>query len=233
MISHKRKCLFIHIPKCAGQSIEDVFIRDCGLTWNSREPLLLRKNDNPLVGPPWLAHLTYAEYVKYGYISKELAESYRRFTIVRNPYSRLQSIYSYRGYEAAMPFEYFVDNVVPKESQKGSRYHYFFRPQVDYIKNEEGKIEAVDMFRLEEIDRVIPYLQDMGLNVDNVPHVNKAIYKGVLRNVMRRVKIISEGYCYPSPYFKSNVKWSERAVKIVNSIYSEDFSKLGYSLKSS
>jgi hypothetical protein len=60
MISHKRKCVFVHIPKCAGQSIESVFVNDAGLTWEDRAPLLLRPNANNRVGLPFLAHLTYS-----------------------------------------------------------------------------------------------------------------------------------------------------------------------------
>jgi hypothetical protein len=46
MISYKRKCVFVHIPKCAGQSIESVFDNDAGLTWENRAPFLLRPNAN-------------------------------------------------------------------------------------------------------------------------------------------------------------------------------------------
>ena len=46
MISHKHKTIFVHIPKTGGQSVESVFIEDEGLTWDTRAPLLLRRNDD-------------------------------------------------------------------------------------------------------------------------------------------------------------------------------------------
>ena len=36
MISDKYKCIFVHIPKVAGQSIEHVFLDLHGLTWETR-----------------------------------------------------------------------------------------------------------------------------------------------------------------------------------------------------
>jgi hypothetical protein len=66
MISHDHKLVFIHIPKCAGRSVSTIF--------NQR-----------------FDHFT-AEYYfdEYPY-----AQSYDWFTIVRNPYDRLVSIYNY------------------------------------------------------------------------------------------------------------------------------------------
>ena len=97
MISHHHKCIFIHIPKTAGQSIEHCFIRSLGLTWETRAPLLLRYNDRPELGPPSLAHLKYSEYSEYKYITEEQIQTYFKFAFIRNPWSRLVSIYKYMG----------------------------------------------------------------------------------------------------------------------------------------
>ena len=50
MILHKHKSIFIHIPKVAGKSIENVFIQELGLTYKTRKPLLLIPNDQPEIG---------------------------------------------------------------------------------------------------------------------------------------------------------------------------------------
>ena len=54
VISHEHRCVFVHIPKCAGQSIETVFLEDLGLDWSNRSILLLRPNECPDIGPPRL-----------------------------------------------------------------------------------------------------------------------------------------------------------------------------------
>src|SRR5262245_2591511 len=86
MISHAQRCVFVHIPKVAGQSVEHVFVGWNNLTWKKRAPLLLRPNDNPAKGPPRLAHLRAEEYVQFGYLPPEKFASYFKFSFVRNPW---------------------------------------------------------------------------------------------------------------------------------------------------
>ena len=66
MITHQFKCVFVHIPKTAGQSVEHFFLNLHQLTWQEKERLLLVKNTDPNKGPERLAHMTAAEYVQCG-----------------------------------------------------------------------------------------------------------------------------------------------------------------------
>jgi len=71
MISHTKKCLFVHIPKTAGTSIEK-----------------LLQGDNYTEG--WSSHNKLYEYEnENGY------DSYYKFTFVRNPWERILSVYNY------------------------------------------------------------------------------------------------------------------------------------------
>jgi len=73
MISHKHKCIFIHISKCAGSSIETSFginIRDNTennnanlFGWNKRSKLFLQ-------------HATPQELLEHNFITKEVWDSY-------------------------------------------------------------------------------------------------------------------------------------------------------------
>lgn len=91
MISHKNKCIFIHIPKCAGSSVEKAF----GLYNPQNTP-----NYESLTG--WcpknkflLQHATPRELLDFGLISKEEWDSYYKFVIYRNSWDRAYSDYSY------------------------------------------------------------------------------------------------------------------------------------------
>jgi hypothetical protein len=76
MLCHHDRCIFVHVPKTAGQSIEHVFLDRVGLTWETRAPLLLRPNDQPRLGPPRLAHLKAREYVACKYVTPEQFAGY-------------------------------------------------------------------------------------------------------------------------------------------------------------
>ncbi|MEL6918753.1 MAG: sulfotransferase family 2 domain-containing protein [Bacteroidota bacterium] len=87
MISHEHKCIFIHISKCAGTSIEKAF----GL--KTRE-----LNYDILYGwcPKnrlYLQHATPQQLLDLGYIDREIWDSYYKFVIVRNPWDRAYSDY--------------------------------------------------------------------------------------------------------------------------------------------
>jgi len=96
MLSHELKTIFVHIPKCAGQSVEQAFLNEMKLTWDLRHRLILRKNDDRSLGPDRLAHLFAREYYELGYVDKITYDSYYKFSIVRNPIHRIISELNYR-----------------------------------------------------------------------------------------------------------------------------------------
>ena len=114
MISHDFRCIFIHIPKVAGQSIEHFFLDLHGLDWDSRGSLLLRHNPDRARGPVRLAHLTAREYVDCGHIGQSDFDAYFKFAFVRNPWARLVSEYHYREHHRRQSFRDFVLHGFPE-----------------------------------------------------------------------------------------------------------------------
>lgn len=72
MISHELRCIFIHIPRCAGTSIEEWL---CGRDWWNIDPPTkhMIASQAHMVYRPWWNH-------------------YFKFAVVRNPYSRVISL---------------------------------------------------------------------------------------------------------------------------------------------
>ncbi len=91
MISHKHKCIFIHITKCAGSSIESAF----GI--NLRDS---NGQTSKLFGWDWnnklnLQYATPQELLDNNLITREQFDSYYKFIIIRNPWGRMVSSYNY------------------------------------------------------------------------------------------------------------------------------------------
>ena len=70
MINHQRRCIFVHIPKTAGKSI------------------------NRLFGMEWQKHKDLSCYAKE--LSPQVFTNYFKFAIVRNPWDRMLSDYNFQ-----------------------------------------------------------------------------------------------------------------------------------------
>jgi Sulfotransferase family len=177
MISAQHRCVFVHVPKTAGMSIEHVFLRLVGLTWETRAPLLLRGNDDPRLGPPRLAHLTAAEYVSCGHLSAEQFASYFKFAFVRNPWDRMVSEYKYRGFPVKIDFKTYLFRRLPPPGWTDSYRHVM--PQHDFVADESGRLVVDFVGRYESLqadfDRVCARL---GLPPIPLPRVNRSLEDG-------------------------------------------------------
>lgn len=90
MISHKHKCIFIHIAKCAGSSIESAFGIDVhDNSENNHKNLFGWDSKNKI----HLQHATPQELFDMGLISNEIWDAYYKIIVVRNPYDRMLSDY--------------------------------------------------------------------------------------------------------------------------------------------
>ena len=105
MISHKHKCIFIHISKCAGTSVENAFgvFKDAS---GSFEALRGWDDKNKL----YLQHATPQQLLDLNLISREHWDTYYKFVIYRNSWSKLLSDYSWvsRIHKIEDSFENFI-----------------------------------------------------------------------------------------------------------------------------
>lgn len=225
MISHKHKVIFVHIPKCGGQSIETLFLDDLGLTWQSRLPLLLFPNTAPRVGPPVLSHLLASEYVRFGYVSDEIFNSYFKFAYVRNPFSRVVSTFNYkekmirltkRMKDYPHTLEDFVTNWLPKEFNHKPVYetyphkypgnYYFLRPQSDFVYGEDGKP-----------------MVDVTYQLEGIKENHKEIL-GYLHNDKIRLRHVNA----PETRAATVADLTPKMQQIIVDLYKDDFANFGY-----
>ncbi len=182
MISIKHKIIFIHIPKCAGQSIENIFLTDLGLNWQQRHPLLLRPRKANEKGPERLAHLYAEEYFKFGYIPKEKYDNFFKFSIIRNPVDRILSEINYQripkknsnninGIESV---EEYISKVIKLNKFSDLQRH--ISPQVKFLYDSETNKLLVDKVILfDELNHEVPKILQNKLKVFlGVPKINSS-----------------------------------------------------------
>jgi hypothetical protein len=173
MIAHSHNCVFVHIPKTAGQSIEHVFLELAGLTWQTRDSLLLRPNSNPALGPPRLAHLRARDYTRYNYLTESQFTSCFKFSFVRNPWDRMVSLYKYFADQSTCGFKEFLFGEF-LEKYWTQRY-WFVGPQWEFVADEHGQFLVDYIGRFEtlqgDFDRVC---ERLGIAMRTLPHVNRS-----------------------------------------------------------
>ena len=162
------KCIFIHIPKTAGTSIEQ-FLKDNNK--NELEYLGVRNNRS-------LQHLTALE------LSKEIPyvfKIYYKFSFVRNPYDRLLSVYywtpipnvGYKYGKTKAEFLNFVTNLIKNKRFFNNVYVDHFAPQYLFLYGNR-KLLVDEVFKYEKLDESVKYLKEkFGIN-NELPILNKS-----------------------------------------------------------
>ena len=148
IISHKHKFIFIHIPKCAGSSVDHILMSLMGLNWPKQwaevptdEALILRVAKQYGNSECLEQHDTIREVEDYFDKMNWDISQYFKFCFLRNPWARRVSQYAYglkmteiTGAQWAKEIsEMTFDEFISKRNDS----------QLNWVKNKSGEI-AVD-----------------------------------------------------------------------------------------
>lgn len=231
MISHKHKTIFVHVPKVAGISIEQIFLEELNLDYQNRSALLMGVNTNLSIGPPRLSHLTAKEFIDLHFISDDLYKEYFTFGWVRNPYDRVYSFYKYLGYQDLISYSTFVNFFLDKLINDKSLY-YFVQPMYNYLYIDD-KLSVDYVGHLESINEDIKYvLKKLELPERRVPHMNNSEKIGLLLKTKRYFRIVKK---YPSILLKLSFSSKKKTNALTQTmkdsiigIYGKDFLTFNY-----
>jgi chondroitin 4-sulfotransferase 11 len=199
MISHKHKFAFAHIPKCGGVSIHNSFL-EMGIEFNET------------------GHKNFRAISQFNNI-----EDYFKFTFVRNPWSRVVSLYSFW-----------------KGQDKNHQFYHFDHKQVDYIK--DNKLSFIDFVHLmaethnvfHEKPHLYPYFYHYFSDDQNYDFVGKIeTFQDSFEQVCKKL-----GYEAPKVKHSNKSKhkhyteyYNYDTRKIVEKSYKEDINYFNYSFR--
>ena len=188
MICKPFNCIFIHIPKTAGRSIEMFFMNKLGLDRENddhRAKLLITDNDDPAKGTEKLSHLSATEYVSCGHISQQDFNRFYKFGFVRNPWARLVSEYRYRNYISHRSFKDFVMHKLPAPGRDDKYRHVM--PQTAMLCDEDGHLLVDFVGKFERLQQDFEQVcKHLGFEDSSLPHVNSSDKKS--RELRRKVR---------------------------------------------
>ncbi len=225
MICREFSCLFVHIPKAAGQSIEQFFMDRLGLSWETdRDQLLLGNNSDPQKGTEKLSHLSAKEYVRCGYVDATEFEQLFKFSFVRNPWERIVSEYRYRNYFHHRSFRDFLLHRLPPPGWDDKYRH--IMPQYDMLHDEHGKLLVDFVGRFETLNADFSAVcQRLGLDDCQLPHRNPSDKKS--RNLKRQLRnwLYFNGENSKEDYREF---YDAETTNIVSKLYQKDIEAFGY-----
>ncbi len=191
MILPEYKSIFIHIPKTAGQSIENFLLQSLGKSRQEHGADYLLKKNPTNIGPARLAHLSAIEYTALAYISEQDFKKYYTFTFVRNPWARAVSFYKYSGFANLVSFKHFITYYLPRLIEEHA---WFYKPQAKFVFNDYNKNELDFVGKFEQLETDFAQVaKQLKLNFNGLPKDNQS--KNINRYSRKSLAIVLK---YPS-----------------------------------
>ena len=203
LVNNKRKLVFIHIPKNAGTTFKSVLYSTHGdVEW-----------ERPFTDEKKYTHSP----LKSFYASFPESKDYKVITIIRNPYERALSWYSYyrtptyyNRHPQMRAVHYAQQSFLEflKWYNRSFKSKWEMLPQVWWYTH-KNKLHSDYQIRFENLEQDINKVsKELDMDIIKIPHNNKSSESLTVGDV----------YC-------------DESISIINEWYKEDFQKLGYEKK--
>lgn len=209
-LAKKPKAVFIRVPRTGGTSINKA-LRELGSRDFKRIDQV--KYRFAQQGPASFSHMDYLRLVEEGFVSSSYDQNAFKFTIVRNPYSRMVSLFAYYkkfgDLHQKTSFETFCSLLTTDAIDEIGLYNVNgmsqCQPQSKWITNGKGELFPDYIGRFESLDDSFNFIaKKIGLKTA-LPNINATQH---------------------SPYQKY---YNDESAEIVYNYYRQDFDLLGYS----
>jgi hypothetical protein len=192
MVSHKHKFIFIHIPKCAGSSVEAAFGIDVNNNTGNREFLFGWDDENKI----YLQHATPQQLLDFNLLTKEQWHGYYKLIIVRNTWDKVMSDYFWfretKNFTGTFEDYLYGINSFKKFMKEGSKSYRgdHLSPQKEYMFLDGSKIKYNRFIYFDKLNLtgdLKGVIKDMKLS-DNFFDRKVQVGKKIIQNSTIRVK---------------------------------------------
>jgi hypothetical protein len=147
-VNHRHKCIFIHIAKCGGSSVNKVLRAHGGIDFHGGIPM---KHHSP-----W--------WQLQEWLTRRQWQTYFKFAIIRNPWDRIVSQYEdHQVTRYEMPFKEFL------------KLPYLCPPCCSLIVDNGGGIQVDQVVQFENYEEEMQKIWNrIGIKIAKTPHMRKA-----------------------------------------------------------
>lgn len=204
-INFEKKIIYIHLPKTAGTYIQDILMRNYNSFTYNCFAYHYRKTVFSYKEYPLVRYFNRPDILEILGISVEEISLYKKFTFVRNPYTRFIFGWEFlieKGFiNKDITFDELIEN---KDKYDGLIYNHLFVSQSEHMRgwdfDEIGQFETLE----QDLNCI---LKEFGFTVIHIPSK---------KNETKNKR--------DSSFYFSNSKF----IEFINSYFDEDFLKFGY-----